>query len=55
MIAIRKTYDSQYSDRTKINKALPEAIVALRHSLYLELKSLHNRNLNNKPCAVSPT
>lgn len=55
MIKMRATFDSQYSGRTKISKALPEATIALRHSLYLELKSLHLRNLKKTPCAVSPT
>jgi hypothetical protein len=55
MIEMRATFDSQYSNRRKISKAIPEDIMALRRSLYLELKSLHIRNLKNKPCAVLPT
>lgn len=55
MIKMRSTYDPIFSDRKKISKALPAETMELRERLCQELKSLHIRNLKNKPCAVSPT
>lgn len=55
MIQMRKTYNPIFSNRSKISKALPIETMELRERLCKELKSLHIRNLKNKPCAVSPT
>lgn len=55
MIAIRKTFIPKIPTKTFGQPKTPEDILALRRSLYLELKSLHNRNYHNKPCAVSPS